>query len=408
MPLPAGTISYSGLGQAGNWADPANWVGGVPATLRSIVLIPVNATLNGAITVRQMMMLGDEQVTVNGTLTTRSDGPCKSFMVCEDAVATFTPTSTLQDNGGLIVGVDDVGTLIAQGTASAHSTLNTQSAKIGQKAAAIGTITIDGAQWQNASNFYVGEAGRGTLNILHGGQVSVGTSFVVGDYAGATGVVSLASGAQLTVDSYVKIGGGSPQAPGGSGTVIVGARSAFTIGGPLKIASTSSLTLTGGMVTVRDATLGVQVWGGAAVSGHGTLSSIPGGINDAGSITAMGGALVVDGTIAGAGALQIGGGSILVLNASTIGHEKIAFLGTGGTLDLAHGVSSSAVISGFGSGDAIVMPGVDQIGWNGADDVLTLSQHGAVVDTLQFSGSFTGDPFFLSQTAAGAMISLRP
>jgi hypothetical protein len=30
-----------------------------------------------------------------------------------------------------------------------------------------------------------------------------------------------------------------------------------------------------------------------------------------------------------------------------------------------------------------------------------------VVDTLQFSSSFTGDPFMLSQTAAGAMITLK-
>jgi len=408
MPLPAGTIIYSGLGQAGDWADPANWQGGWPADFQSIVLIPVNATLNGAITVRQMMMLGDETVTVNGALTTRSDGPCKSFMICEDAVATFTPTSSLQDNGGLIVGIDDAGTLIAEGNAAARSMLNTGSVKIGQKAGGVGTVTIDDAQWQNASNFYVGEAGRGTLNIRDGGHVSVGTSFVVGDYAGASGVVSLSSGAQLTVGDFVKIGGGSPQAQGGTGSVSVGAGSLFSIGGPLKIASTSSLTLEGGTVRVADATLGVQVWGDATVSGYGTLSSVPGGINDAGSITAAGGTLVVDGAVTGKGALQIGGDSTLVLNASTLGSEKIAFIGSGGRLDLAHGVSSSAVISGFGIGDAIIMQGVDQIGWNGAADVLTLSQHGTVVDTLQFAGSFAGDPFVLSETSAGAMISLRP
>jgi fibronectin-binding autotransporter adhesin len=398
---------FSGLGQVGDWTDPANWEGGVPADFRNIVLIPVNATLNGAVTVRQLMLLGDETVTVNGTLTTRSDGPCKSFMVCAHAVCMFTPTSTLNDNGGLIVGAISVGTLVAQGGPSGHSTLNTQSAKIGQRAAGVGTVTIDGATWQNASNFYVGEAGQGTLDVLNGGQVSVGTSFVVGDYAGSTGTVALSSGAQLTIGSYMKIGGGTPQTPGGTGAVSVGARSLVSVGGPLKIASSSALTLAGGTVTVSDATLGVQVWAGASVAGHGTLSSMPGGIDDAGSITAIGGTLVLDGAIRGTGALQIAGDSTLVLNASTLGRESIGFIGSGGMLDLAHGVASSAVISGFGAGDAILMPGVDQIGWNGSDDVLTLSQSGSVVDTLQFSSSFTGDPFMLSQTAAGAMITLK-
>jgi T5SS/PEP-CTERM-associated repeat protein len=404
MPLPAGTKIYTGLGQAGDWSDPMNWSGGVAATLRNIVLVPMSAVLDGSFTARQLMFLGDETVTVNGVLTTRSEGLCKSFMICAHALATFTPTSTLDDNGGLIVGAVSTGTLVAEGNATAHSTLNSVSAKIGQQSGGVGSVTIDGAQWQNSQNFYVGQAGQGTLDVLHGGTVSVGTSFVVGDFAGASGSVSLSSGARLSVGGYAKLGGGSPGTAGGTGTVSVGAGSLFSVAGPLKIDSQSALTLSGGTVSVAG---GTQVWGGASVSGFGRVGSAAGGINDAGTITAMGGTLTLDGNIAGHGQMLIGAGSTLALTADTIGKVSIDFAGSGGTLNLAHGVTDAGTIGGFALGDSIVMNGVNAMAWNGVSDVLTLSHSGAVVDTLQFAGGFAGDSFVLSQEGSTAFVTIR-
>jgi T5SS/PEP-CTERM-associated repeat protein len=407
MPLPADTRIFTGLGQAGDWSDPMNWNGDVAATLRSIVLVPVSAVLNGSFTARQLMFLGDETVTVNGVLTTRSNGPCKSFMVCAHAIANFTPTSTLNDDGGLIVGAISVGTLIAQGDAAMHSTLNSETTKIGEKSDGVGSVTIDGAQWQNSQNFYVGLAGQGTLDVLHGGSVSVGTSFVVGDFAGASGSVSLASGATLSVGSYAKIGGGSPGVAGGTGTMAVGAGSVFSVAGPLKIASGSSLSLSGGSVSVADGSLGLQIWGGAAITGFGTVAATAGGINDAGTITAAGGTLTLDGDIAGKGVIQIEAGSTLAVKAATIGKAAIDFAGSGATLELAHGVTYAGSIGGFGFGDSIVMNGVNGIAWNAATDVLTLSHSGSLVDTLQFAGTYTGDPFTLTQNGATALIGFK-
>jgi hypothetical protein len=51
---------------------------------------------------------------------------------------------------------------------------------------------------------------------------------------------------------------------------------------------------------------------------------------------------------------------------------------------------------------------VDQIGWNGSADLLTLSQGGSVVDTLQFSGNYSAGAFSLTQTDTGAVIGWNP
>jgi hypothetical protein len=73
---------------------------------------------------------------------------------------------------------------------------------------------------------------------------------------------------------------------------------------------------------------------------------------------------------------------------------------------LAHGVVDQGVISGFAAGDSLVMQDVDHIGWNGSTDVLTLSDDGAVVDTLHFAGTYATGAFTLTQTGAGALIAL--
>jgi T5SS/PEP-CTERM-associated repeat protein len=407
MPSQTSPATFTGKGQSGNWSDPMNWSGGVAATFRDIVLIPMSAILNGSFVARQLMMLGQESVTINGALTTRGIGPCRSFMVCEGAVATFTPTSSLTDDGGLVVGADAAGTLIAEAKATEHSKLSTVETKIGEDDDGSGTVIIKGAQWQNAQNFYVGLVGTGTLHVTQGGSISVGTSFVVGDYAGASGTVSLAFGSRLTVDSYAKIGGGDPGTPGGTGTMSVASGSLFAVGGPLKITSTGSLSLAGGVVSVADPTLGLQVWMGATVSGFGRISSVAGGINDAGVIQASGGTLALYGAVSGRGELQIAANSTLKLNAATIGSVSIAFAGTNAALDLAHGVADLATISGFDAGDSILMSGtVDDLAWNGSAGVLTLNAGGKVLDTIQFTTSYAGDPFVLTHTGAGSLITL--
>jgi len=408
MSLPAGTKIFTGAGQAGNWSDPMNWAGDRAPVVNGVALIPVSATLNGSFSIHQLMLLGNEAVTVNGVVNTANTNLCTAFMVCADAVATFTPASTLNDAGGLIVGNISTGTLIAQGTPAAHATLNSAAGSIGKKSDGIGTVTIDGGHWNNTMYLYVGQDGQGTLNVENHGLVSVGTNLVVGEVAGATGSVTLASGGDITTGGDLKIGDSLYKtANDGTGQVSVGTGSTLSVGGSVQISGNGALSLSGGAVSTNDTTLGVQIAAGATVSGYGTIASTGIGIFDRGSITASGGTLVLDGVVHGSGAVQIAAGSTLKLTADTIGGVQIAFLGAGASLDLPHGFADDATIHGFGSGDSIVVAGAaDALSWNAHDDVLSVSSAGQVVDTLRFSGSFLSNPFALSQTSAGAIITL--
>ena len=406
MALPAGTKIFTDAGQAGNWADPMNWQGGVAAAWNSLVLIPTNAVLNGSFSVRQLMILGQEVVTVNGSLSTLSDALCKSMMVCANAVVTFTPTSSLNDRGGLVVGNISTGTLIAQGNATMRSSIATVSLKLGQAAAGTGYVTVDGAHWVDSQNALVGMVGAGTLTVTNGGYVSVGSEFVDGDFAGATGHVVLTNGGTIAIAGHAKIGGSSTTALAGTGSLSVGVGSLFSVAAGLKITTTGSVTLSGGTV----ASLGAQetqVWGKASVTGFGTFSSMM-GISDSGTITATGGTLTLNGTaITGPGKLNIASGSTAVLNTATIGKVAIAFTGSNATLALAHGVSSMATISGFEASDRITIPGVDHLDWNSAAGVLTLSENNVVLDKLHIAGTFAADPFTLSQDATGALATIQ-
>ena len=53
------------------------------------------------------------------------------------------------------------------------------------------TVSGVGSQWNNASSLYVGDNGKGTLNITAGGVVSNAESAIIGIYAGSTGMVTI-------------------------------------------------------------------------------------------------------------------------------------------------------------------------------------------------------------------------
>jgi hypothetical protein len=53
------------------------------------------------------------------------------------------------------------------------------------------------------------------------------------------------------------------------------------------------------------------------------------------------------------------------------------------------------------------MANVDAVSFNAANGNLTLSDKGLQVDILHLAGSFAGDTFSVTQSAAGAMIALQ-
>jgi T5SS/PEP-CTERM-associated repeat protein len=401
--LPKSTLYFDGEGQAGNWTDPASWWGGTLPGSTSLVVVPVNATLNGSFTTETVMFLGNETVTINGALTTTNPNFCESFMVCDEAVAVFNPGASLSVAGSMIVGNDDYGSLIAK----QHATLTTAIGKIGRLDAGIGTVTIDGAQWTNSSEIVVGSEGSGTLNVLDNGQVDTGGNLVVGDDKGSTGQVTLSSGSTLAIGGALEMGSGAGNANGeGVAAVTINTGAVMSIAAGMNIFTGNTLTLAGGTLQAGPLAAALRIQDGGTLSGFGTITAATAGVADVGTIVATGGTLVINGPVGGQGTIDIAAGSTLQINASMLAKVDIGFTGAAGSLALSHGITDLATISGFSAGDTILMPGVDAIAWSALTNVLTLSDQGHVVDKMHFAGTYAGDPFTLSQSSAGAVIGL--
>ena len=140
------TDIYKGAGQAGNWTDPNNWAGGVPNTLdTALVNGGPNQTVTSSMAIGNLMAIGGETLTVTGAITSHGNGPCTGGMVCIGSTLDFAPGSTLNDQAKLIVGVSGIGTFIATGTISQHTTINALDVTLGLQAGGSGTMTVDGA-----------------------------------------------------------------------------------------------------------------------------------------------------------------------------------------------------------------------------------------------------------------------
>ncbi len=418
-----GTVVYDGHGQAANWSDPANWVGGkVPsAALIARALFTSDATLNTSFTVGGLMMLGTEAITVNGALTTTSLNQCEAFMICNGATVTFAPGATLNDAGGLEVGVHAFGSFTAKGSGTTQSKIDVQYGQVGFHANSNGVVSVDDASFTVANWLYLGLSGQGSLTVSNGGTVSVGAFLMLGADQGGTGNLTLSSGAQMTVGSAVTLGGNcvdqvTPAAAGtpmGTGTLTVGAGSSLTAGQAVHVMAGSAVVMAGGTMSVTSAFPGIDVRAGGTLSGFGTLNvpnHAPGqvsGLMVSGTVESVGGTLTINAPVGGTGQAQIADGSTMVLNGASVAVPTIHFMGGNGTLVLSHGIDDrSTTVTGFTGGDHILMAGVDQLAWNPSTDVLTLGAGGQTVDHVQFAGSYASNAFTLTQTSAGAMISL--
>jgi len=406
--LAKATYYYDGQGQAGSWTDPQNWWAGAAPSAGSFVLVPISTTLNGAFTAKTVMLLGTETVAINGELTTTNTNFCESFMVCDGAVANFADTSVLNDAGALIVGNEDAGVLTAVGTPSQYSTLTTLDARIGRLVGGIGTVTIDGAQWSNSLNLYVGLQGNGTLNVLDDGQVKEAASMFVGQYGGAVGVVNLSSGATLSIADSLNLGEQTNSVLGsGSATLTVGSGALLSVGKVVSVFANETLYMAGGTLALGSQPVCVRVMQGSDVAGYGLVNAGNSHITDDGTITAAGGTLVLQSaSLPGLGALQIEAGATLGIMSPHLGGESIAFLGADATLNLADNGAFNMIVTGFAAGDRIVLPAADHIIWNASLGVLYVIDENKMVDTLHFTGMTGSNPFTLSQAGGEALIAV--
>ena len=218
---------------------------------------------------------------------------------------------------------------------------------------------------------------------------------VVGNNTGASGFLNL-SGTALVHANLLAIGTSKAGAPGGIAIATIAGAATLASDRTVSVGYGSAVVLAGGTLSSGDEGNGVQINPGATVSGYGTVSSAVHGVTDNGALAASGGTLTVAGNLSGIGTVQIAAGATLNLVSSRIDVPSLAFLGSNAALDLTAGVGGNFAITGFGVGDQIVMAGIDQASWSGASHVLTLSEHGQVMDKLHLPDIATEAAFQIS------------
>ena len=168
------------------------------------------------------------------------------------AAGTVTVTgsgSSWTDNGDLYVGDYGTGTLLISAGGTVASFASNIGATIGENAGATGTVTVTGtgSSWTGNGNLIVGDYGAGTLLISTSGSVNASGIAMIGNYAGASGTVTVTGIGSTWIDSGDLYVGDS-----GTGTLLVSAGGAVTnnennIGATIgeSAGSTGTVTVTG-------------------------------------------------------------------------------------------------------------------------------------------------------------------
>jgi T5SS/PEP-CTERM-associated repeat protein len=404
-------LNFSGKGQAGNLLDPKNWIGGAAPGINDAVVISsaVGGPVGGTVSFNSMMVQGNETVTFTGTLDILgAGGACQGLMVCDEATTVFAPGATLNDGNVLIVGNDAVGTLLAEGSGTTHSTINAASLSVGRADGGAGTVTINDSVLNISGTGTVGNDGTGALNVIDNSSAHFGGGVMVAAAAGSAGQITIASGSSMLVGQALWVGYSQAVGASGGATVSVGSGSSLTVNQAIAVGSGSQIDLAGGTVTGGAVGATVSVMAGGLISGYGTLT-VPDkqAIMNNGIIRATGGNLQMNESITGTGTLQIAANSTATITGATLKLAGIAFIGSNATLTLAHAAAVTAPISGFAIGDVIGMANVDAATFTASTGMLMLSDHGVRVETLHLLGNFTGDTFGVQQTVSDALITLH-
>jgi T5SS/PEP-CTERM-associated repeat protein len=398
---------YSAKGSAGDLADPLNWAGDVVpnSTGTGVIDFTPTATFDGSLDINNLMLLGSFTLTFAGSLETVGVGNCQGLMVCEDATMVFAPTATLNDGNAFIVGNEGVGTFISEGSGSTQSVVKDNNVQVGRQAGSAGNVTIDDSIWTTTSFSFIGEFGVGSVSVIDDSSALFHGNLFMGAHVGAIGSLAIASGGSVDVIGSLVIGGSS-DTQFGIGEISVASGSTLTVGHQLVVGSGDSISMSGGTALAGVTAQALKIDPGGIITGYGTIGDSA-GIQDNGTICASGGTLTIDGNISGTGNILIEAGSFLQLNGtSTIKPSSIDFVGSGSTLALSRGVDLSSKIIGFAAGDIIAMASIDGASFSASSGLLKLSEHGSTLSTLHLVGSYSGDIFGVTQTTAGAQITL--
>ena len=186
------------------------------------------------------------------------------------------------------------------------------------------------------------------------------------------------------------LGQGTLQASG-AGAVLLGG--VALAGGTLGGEAAGTLVVGGSLAGAPSDT--VTVASGAAITGFGTITGAA--IVDNGTILAQDGQLTLRASVSGSGTVMIGNGATL----AAAGALSVATINFGNDALLIAREAVTGTLSGFAAGDVIELRTIQANALNFANGTLTLSNHGVVVDSLAFAGSYTSGSFTLSADGHG-------
>ncbi len=400
---------YTGTATNVTWGTGSNWSAGYVPGAANTALFLHSANLSGPVEVGTLMLIGAETVSINGAIKTDSTNTCESFMICQDAAVTFNAGSSLTDAGGMEVGVHGVGSVtVAAGTSTAAAAnLNMEDLKVGQFTGAVGTLTLAGGNLTAVGPTLIGVLGQGTMNV-GGSATESSNQLALGVNAGGSGTLNMSGNASVTAKMLLSVGSAVQGGVGGTGDVTLGGHATLNAGAFASVGAGSAIAMAGGTLNIGSRGTGLTINQGGTVSGYGAVNSSVQSVVVNGTLGSAGGTLVVTGNVSGMGTLSIGTGSTLDLVASRVSTPNISFLGSTGTLELATEVHGVTTIGGFQGGDQLLMAGIDHASWNGSTDVLTLSEHGQMMDQFTLTGVAAGASFSVTPGIGGSVIALTP
>lgn len=215
-----------------------------------------------------------------------------------------------------------------------------------------------------AGTMYLGVSGTGTLTVS-GGNVTSGTGYIGGFFAGSAGSATVSSGTWANSGNLM-IGGNPGNNFMGTGGLTISGSGVVIVGGTLSKGVYGTINLNrGGILQIGTGTLGGVLFGGTgSFVSNGTIvfnrsnaSTYSGGISGAGALAKQGtGVLTLSGSNAYTGGTTINSGIIAVPVGGQISHSVASMIigqsaGDAGTLSLSGGyISTGAGFFGVSAG----------------------------------------------------------
>ena len=311
--------------------------------------------------------------------------------------------------GSSTPGTTPVGTAVVTGAGSSWD-LSGGALRVGQFAGATGSLTIaDGGVVSNTSDAAIGNAGIGSVVVTGSGSLlQVNNNINVGYLsAGAVGALTVSNGGMVSAGTYINVGG-QPGLVGTVGTLNIGAAATDPAAAP-GVVDTPSIVLgtAGGSIVFNHTDTSGNYQFTPVISGAGEVDVYSGttvltaASSYSGATTIYGGTLDVEGSIASSAMTTVNAGATLS-GTGAVGNATIAaggiFAPGNGTPGTAMTVSGNLAMSAGAQYVVNINPATSSL----ANVSGTATLGGATVNAIYANGSYV-DKRYTILTAAGGV-----